>query len=323
MVRGTEGDNLEPQYSVSKLVDDDISSITHLASYNGSVYMGARNRLFKLDSNLTVNQVVRTGPETIFSSRDGPIDNFNKVLIVNHFNDELIICGNAYDGSCDSRQLNDISVIVRKTSERIVLDEGFASTVAVIVKNLKEINFLLIGVSSIRNSRYRNDVPVIASRHLEDNRFLEIAVSLNCTFPKSSYIQTVMGSSYSNAFVHGFTTGDYTIFITRRKETILPESPVVSNLVRFPRYSISASYYKNYSFGCPDIPLQCFDSEGNLYNLVQAAYVTRLGGELSAELGIGVEDDVLFATFASSDSPGSVICRYTLGDFNFKITKVI
>ena len=84
LVRGTEGDNLVPQYLVSKLVDEDISSITHLASYNGidSVYIGAKNRLFKLGSNLNVNQVARTGPEIISKNyffRE-TIHNLNKVL---------------------------------------------------------------------------------------------------------------------------------------------------------------------------------------------------------------------------------------------------
>ena len=41
------------------------------------------------------------------------------------------------------------------------------------------------------------------------------------------------------------------------------------------------------------------------YNLVQAAYLGKAGIELSSQLGIQLEDDVLFAVFSTSEYGGT------------------
>ena len=123
-----------------------------------------------------------------------------------------------------------------------------------------------------------------------------------------------MGLNYTTYFLHGFVSGTFNYFIILQKESLQTGSPLISKLVRVYHTDRSTLSYS-------EIPIQCYDSEGNLHKHVQAAYVTRLGSELAAELGIGVHDDVLFATFTSSDSPGSVICRYTLEEINSNIAQ--
>ena len=85
-----------------------------------------------------------------------------------------------------------------------------------------------------------------------------------------------------------------------------------------------------------EVPIECVTENGTRYNLVQAAYVDKPGYDLASELGIRVQDDVLYAVFAQTDpskggkmsnrpAPKSALCVYSLKSirrkFMFNIQK--
>ncbi|ELU10464.1 hypothetical protein CAPTEDRAFT_80078, partial [Capitella teleta] len=84
------------------------------------LYVGAKNRIYMLNTQLNGVQEVETGPKydnvecLVHLSEDctaGKIltDNYNKILVVDSVSGKLVTCGSVYQGTCELRNLNDIS----------------------------------------------------------------------------------------------------------------------------------------------------------------------------------------------------------------------
>lgn len=66
------------------------------------MFVGGRNHLYELSTNLDVVATVKTGPRN-------DSDNINKVLLIDYSTGRLITCGSLFQGVCSVRSLQNIT----------------------------------------------------------------------------------------------------------------------------------------------------------------------------------------------------------------------
>ncbi|KZC04128.1 Plexin-B [Dufourea novaeangliae] len=289
-----------PADVVQKFHDPEVKHMNHLVvdKNTGRVYVGAVNRLYQLspDLGLVVKEV--TGPKgdstacsMINCPRETPtrpVDNVNKALVIDYTTTRLISCGSVSQGTCQVRNLHNISDIVQEVKEAVVANNATASTVAFIAPgppNPPVSQVMYVGVTFTGNSPYRSEVPAVSSRSLDSNRMLNIAEAAVTTGTRM-YVNSLSRERYPINYVYGFSSGGFR----------------------------DDQHYYSYT----EIPINC-TNDGVDYNLVQAAYVGKAGSVLAVELGITAQDDVLFAVFSEGDTlssdvpkPHSALCVYSL-----------
>lgn len=94
------------------------------------MYVGGRNRLFQLSSDLRIEVTVNIGPRNASDNCDlfdcDPdaynkiIDNINKVLLIDYNKNRLITCNTVPLGSCSTRRLQNISFPEEDNKESVV-----------------------------------------------------------------------------------------------------------------------------------------------------------------------------------------------------------
>ncbi|XP_027463632.1 plexin-A3 isoform X4 [Zalophus californianus] len=98
------------------------TTLTHLAVHRvtGEVFVGAVNRIFKLAPNLTELRVHVTGPVDdnarcypppsmrVCAHRLAPVDNVNKLLLIDYAARRLVACGSIWQGICQFLRLDDL-----------------------------------------------------------------------------------------------------------------------------------------------------------------------------------------------------------------------
>lgn len=82
------------------------------------IFIGGRNKLYELTADLNVIAETNTGPrneyidcsfhECAIGATQIPVDNINKVLLIDYDSNRLITCG-SFHGSCSTRLLSDIN----------------------------------------------------------------------------------------------------------------------------------------------------------------------------------------------------------------------
>ena len=128
-------------------------------------------------------------------------------------------------------------------------------------------------------------------------------------------------TSFKITYIYGFSSGKFSYFLTRQRKDISRGSYFISKLVRVCQ---DDREYLSYT----EVPLECRDSNGKMYHLVQAAVVGKAGMELSNRLGIGTIDDVLFATLSAVSydeipAQNSALCIYSIKNIQSNFTSNI
>ncbi|XP_003737136.3 plexin-A4 [Galendromus occidentalis] len=304
--------------------------------HTGQIYVGAVNTIFQLDENLNVQSVAKMGPQeddpwcpvtrqcpTIHRK---PLDYYNKVLVIDYVNSRLISCGSLFQGVCAVHRLDNVHDTRTPAHESVVANNATASTVGFIGKGPNNQRVLYVGVSYTNNGPYRSDVPAVSSRSLDlNNNTFNIAVTGVSTGTRVS-VNSLAREFFPIHYVFGFTSKDFSYWLTvQKKETDRPY-PYISKLVRVCQRDV---HYYSYT----EVALTCKTSDGLDYNLAQAAYVGKPGSELAVSLGISAQDDVLFVVFAKSQDEGddshnkpthkSALCVYALSAVHRKFTQNI
>ncbi|KAL1129883.1 hypothetical protein AAG570_012827 [Ranatra chinensis] len=294
----------------------------------GRVYIGAVNRLYQLSPDLELVITEFTGPhddspdcsviDCPSSAVKKPTDNVNKALVIDYTTTRLIVCGSLFQGICAVRNLHNISDVAQVVKEAVVANNATASTVAFIAPgppNPPVSQVMYVGVTYTGNSPYRSEVPAVSSRSLDKEKMFMIARTAVTTGTRM-FVNSLARERYPINYVYGFSSEGFSYFLTTQmKYSTQPQSPFISKLVR-----VCQDDENYYSY--TEIPLECIDSEGKKYNLVQAGYVGKPGSDLASNLGITAQDDVLFAVFSESEqsegegsskpSRFSALCVYSL-----------
>ncbi|CAM4623047.1 unnamed protein product [Leuciscus chuanchicus] len=292
----------------------------------GRVYLGARDRLYQLSSELQLEAEEETGP--VIDSRDclPPIsesncpqakwtNNHNKLLLVDPYNQELISCGSVYQGICQKRSLDAVGKVLFSAerpvdTQYVAANDPNVSTVGLVALTRgrgKQQPVLFVGRG------YTNSQPPISTRNL-------------VTEPVFSYEETsklaVAGrlSEYDHHFVTSFTHRSYVYFMFYRRD-LKSQSREYRTYVS--RMCLDDVAYYSYV----EVPLSCRSARGKNYNLLQALHVglPKLGKTMGIKSIAASEQEVLLGVFssqfASSSRPNeeSAVCVFSLEEVDKRI----
>lgn len=199
--------------------------------------------------------------------------------------------------------------------EAVVSNNERSSTVAFIAPGPPSppvTNVMYVGVTYTNNSPYRSEIPAVASRSLDKAKMFQIA-SAAVTTGTRIFINSYARESYLVNYVYGFSSERFSYFLTTQLKHNSHSAPkeYITKLVRICQED---SNYYSYT----EIPVDCISEAqgGTKYNLVQAAYLGKPGSDLAENLGITLQDDVLYAVFSEGrgDLPTnrSALCVYSL-----------
>ncbi|XP_028824360.1 plexin-B1-like [Denticeps clupeoides] len=284
----------------------------------GTIYIGARDRLFQLDGldGMRLVQEERTGP--VWDSKDclppvtetscphaSQVSNHNKLLLVDPYSMELITCGSVHQGTCQKRSLATVSEVLFLAerpvdTQHVAANDPAVSTVGLVVRPRPDAAAVLyVGRG------YTGSQPPISTRHLT-------------TEPIFSYEETakltVAGrqSEYDHHFVTTFSQEGHIYFLFYRRDL-----KGVSREYRTYAARVCVDDPAYYSY--VEVPLLCHSrASGKNYSLLQAAQVGRRSR-------VGVDGEWLvgvFSTWVSSSlGPGeeSALCVFSLRELDARM----
>ena len=304
----------------------------------GRIFVGAVNRIYELDSDLNIVTEVETGPVNDskgclpLASEDAchyareMVDNHNKVLI--HYKglkEKILTCGTAYQGACEARNLKNISRahFYYQSEEGSFADYAVAantpdaSTVAFIGPGPPDLLTEVLYVATTFSAKgeddivklLRDQVPAISTRSLGRDRFaLEEVIDSFIGKLSGIFIKENVRYDYLINYVTGFSSDQYSYFLTRQLETP-SSSKTVSKIVQVCQKD---KFYYSYV----DMPIVCqSETTGKEYNFIQAARVIEASKNLQLSFGLRSAEDILvgiFTTDEGSDSSDSAVCMFTM-----------
>ena len=307
---------------------------------SGRIYVGGVNRLFQLDSSLSVEASVVTGPVAdspqCHASGCAPssgvdavaTDNVNKVLIVDRDARTLLACGSTSQGACTKYRLSNISSEPEFISRNVAANDETASTFAFIgpehYNPWGRSNVLYVGTTFTSVGEYRHEVPAISSRNLYDLDFAEFSFTKQSTL----HIDVKYRDHFLVKYVYGFNASDFAYFVVVQKKSHLPGEEELGYVTRLARTCISDANYDSYT----EVTLQCgggADGQG-AYSLLQDAKLAQAGPDLANSLGLTTGDPVLVGLFSppkgigsSEASHQSAVCVFSIADIEARFNENI
>ncbi|XP_055301247.1 plexin-A4-like [Sitodiplosis mosellana] len=305
------------------------TDLNHLAvdRETGNVYVGGRNKLFQLTSDLKNITEAEIGPRNSFDNcnlfdyfslecqQAKRIDNMNKVLLIDYNIRRLITCNTVPQGACSTRSLQNISLPEENITEFVIAKTENQSTVAFLAPNFSAstpTNAMYVGVSAVLNSYNQIDVPAISTHRLEKNSMFHI-LSVNINTGTLIQIRPDV-PLYTIRYVYGFSSQGFSYFLTTQLKHSSPNdtNEYITKLVRVCQ---NDPYYYSYT----EVPVDCV-SEGQSvkYNLVQAAFLGKSGEDLAIDLRINTTDDIHLL----SDGGEQAIVSVPLATFEEQVTAI-
>ena len=313
----------------------------------GRLYAGALNHLIQLDENLTSLMDITTGPvpddPTCYTSfgQDPcydlygnqmslkPTDNHNKVLLVDSKHQQLVVCGSVYQGSCETRDLQNLTAVSRYVGTLVASNSPSYSTVAFTGPGPDGDDVLYVGnfiswISVTGTLWHPYNVDGVSSRNLFGSTFqLSYKYTGTYTYGTFAFLTPSAAAIYNINYIAGFSIQGFSYFLTQQPASYTVGPPpsvspqIISKIVQVCQND------KNYN-SYVEMPIHC-KSNGVDYNLVQAATFVNPGSNLASALNISTDDYVLIAVFAttSSSQASSGLCMFKLGDIRDKFTQNI
>ncbi|XP_063147479.1 plexin-B1 [Candoia aspera] len=296
---------------------------------SGTLYLGATNFLFQLTPGLVMEEAVSVGP--ILDSKDclPPVfkqdcpqaqetDNYNKLLLINSLEKELIVCGSVWQGICEKRSLGFIKHVLFQPrtpgdTQYVVANDPNISTVGLVGYSKENVPLLFVG-RGYTSRGVGGSIPPITTRNLRAHPGEVPGPDSHSIFSYEETAKLAVGrlSEYSHHFVKSFTHGSSVYFLFYRRD-LKSQSREYKTYIS--RICLDDSHYYSYV----ELPLVCRNQE-KTYSLLQAAYVAQAGGE--GEVG-----DALFVTFSAWQaslgklSEESALCVYPMEEVDRFITQ--
>uniref|UniRef100_A0A673LIZ9 receptor protein-tyrosine kinase n=1 Tax=Sinocyclocheilus rhinocerous TaxID=307959 RepID=A0A673LIZ9_9TELE len=331
--------DLSVTYVLPHFVSD--TPIQKLLEFNGTVYVGAVNKLYALSKNLKKIHEYNTGPvheghdcsapDPCSGCKNKPLNNnnTNMALLMETFYDlELFSCGSVGNGVCRRYLLEDgpldaeISCMYskkNKDSSHGCPDclAGPSGTQILNVMSSGVVRFFVANSEPLDSTvpRLHHTISVRKMRETQDG--FEF-------FSEQSYMDLAPGlrGNYPLHYVYSFQSGTYVYFLTVQREGG-SSSAFHTRIVRMCSSDPEILRYV-------EMPFECIYSERRrkkrsaqvVFNVLQAAHVAKVGYDFQQEMGLKEGEDVLFAAFARSkpDSPeptaSSAVCLISITDIN-------
>ncbi|KAA0720979.1 Plexin-A4 Precursor [Triplophysa tibetana] len=324
-------------------------TFNHLAvdRSNGNVFLGAVNRIYKLSPELDVQVSHQTGPEEdnrncypprIVQPCSEPLtltNNVNKMLLMDYRENRLLACGSLYQGICKLLRLDDLFKLGEPfhKKEHYLSGVNESGSVFGVIVSYGDASPDKLFVATAVDGRPEY-FPTISSRKLtrnseEDGMFAYVFhdefVASMIKIPSDTF--TVV-PDFDIYYIYGFSSGNFVYFLTLQPEmgggpttgssAAGREQVYTSKLVRLCKDDTAFNSYVEVPVGCV--------KDGVEYRLLQAAYLSKAGSILARSLGVGPDDDILYAVFSKGQkrrpkesSQESALCVFTLKEINERI----
>uniref|UniRef100_A0A672SJ97 Hepatocyte growth factor receptor n=1 Tax=Sinocyclocheilus grahami TaxID=75366 RepID=A0A672SJ97_SINGR len=331
--------DLSVTYDLPHFVSD--TPIQKLLEFNGTVYVGAVDKLYALSKDLKKIHEYNTGPvhegqdcsapDPCSGCKNKPLNmnNTNMALLVETFYDlELFSCGSVGNGICRRYLLEDGPLDAEitcmyskknKDSSHGCPDclAGPSGTQILNVMSSGVVRFFVANSEPLDSTvpRLHHTISVRKMRETQDG--FEF-------FSEQSYMDLAPGlhGNYPLRYVYSFQSGPYVYFLTVQREG----GSLNAFHTRIIRMCSSDPEILRYV----EMPFECIYSERRrkkrsvqvVFNVLQAAHVAKVGYDFQQEMGLKEGEDVLFAAFARSkpDSPeptaSSAVCLISITDIN-------
>ncbi|XP_041460957.1 plexin-B2-like [Lytechinus variegatus] len=279
-------------YLVSSFTPPDANSnlpFNHITINNitRDVYIGAQERLYQLNSDLTLRHTVDTGS---CPSPDEDNTNYNRLLVVAPSpEDKLITCGGC-DGYCETRSLNNISHdVVRYDSknEQLVVTTSDAPIVGAVA----------LGADYQGNGVGTADGGLYLFTGISDATIMNPSISKHNIDDLIHGQRVTEPSPFSphNIFKHLIPSMENIYYLMSRGNS--QKSAYLGRLCRNSLDEQLASY--------TEIEIRC-----GSHNEIQSGHIGAAGSQLADSFNINSTEDLLYAIFGSDIS--SALCVYKM-----------
>ncbi|XP_059567601.1 hepatocyte growth factor receptor isoform X3 [Myotis daubentonii] len=328
--------------------------IQNVVLHKRHIYLGAINYMYVLnDKDLQKVAEYKTGPmlehPDCFPCQDcshranvsGGVwkDNINMALLVDtYYDDQLISCGSVRRGTCQRHVLPayntaDIQSEVhcmyspQTDEESSQCPDCVVSALGTKVLISEKRRFVNFFVGNTINSSYPPDYSLhsISVRRLKETqdgfKFLT----------DQSYIDVLpeFRDSYPIKYVHAFESNHFIYFLTVQRETLNAQS-FHTRIIRFCSVDSGLHSYM-------EMPLECILTEKRrkrspreeVFNILQAAYVSKPGAHLARQIGANLNDDILYGVFAQSKPDSaepmnrSAVCAFPIKYVNEFFNRIV
>ena len=331
-------------YNRSKLLE--FTNIAVSKERTGFIYVGARNRLFQLNSNLDeYRSPIVTGPVNnnlvCHCETNNQTDNLNKLLLIDYQYDRIISCGSVEQGVCELRSKENLNYVLRslkqsiyKNDQHVAASQNF-STVAFLALVNNEEN-MYVGSSKtilddpILHEKSYTTAATYAIRSLLKDNFskdmfssFEVSASDTLNFNEISMKSNFGNHNFRLNFIDAFATDVTGYFVLTHPSSLSnaanQDATYISQLcLDNKRLSVSMSSYL-------EMPLECTFNEVH-YTRAVAATTAKVGALLQQGLSLNYQTpiDVVFVSFVQSNgSPGSALCMFPLPKIEQRFVKFV
>uniref|UniRef100_F7GC98 MET proto-onco, receptor tyrosine kinase n=1 Tax=Callithrix jacchus TaxID=9483 RepID=F7GC98_CALJA len=327
--------------------------IQNVILHEHHIFLGATNYIYVLnEEDLQKVAEYRTGPvlehPDCFPCQDcsskanlsGGVwkDNINMALVVDtYYDDQLISCGSVNRGTCQRHvfphnHTADIQsevhcIFSAQTEEPSQCPDCMVSALGTKVLLSVKDRFLNFFVGNTINSSYFPDHSLhsISVRRLKETKdgFMFLT--------DQSYVDVLpeFRDSYPIKYVHAFESNNFIYFLTVQRETLNAQT-FHTRIIRFCSINSALHSYM-------EMPLECILTEKRkkrstkkeVFNILQAAYVSKPGAQLARQIGASLNDDILFGVFAQSKPDSaepmdrSAVCAFPIKYVNDFFNKIV